>query len=82
MRRAVVTAGAGGIGLEVARVLARDGFDVVIGDIDTAAGGRAERELGVTFRPLDAADERSVREFFAGAGPVHALVNNVAGGFE
>jgi NAD(P)-dependent dehydrogenase (short-subunit alcohol dehydrogenase family) len=76
-RRAVVTAGAGGIGLEIARVLARDGFDVVIGDIDAHAGERAAAELGATFGHLDAADERSVREFFAGAGAVHALVNNV-----
>lgn len=76
MRRAVVTAGAGGIGLETARRLKADGFSVAVLDIDEEAGARAMSE-GLDFMPCDFSDEPAVRRAFAELGPVHTLVNNV-----
>lgn len=76
MRRAVVTAGAGGIGLEISRRLRRDGFDVVVLDIDRDAGARCADE-NLSFVGCDLSDEASVRLAFAELGDVHTLVNNV-----
>lgn len=76
MRRAVVTAGAGGIGLEISRRLRRDGFDVMVLDIDRDAGARCTDE-GLSFVGCDFSDEGSVRRAFAGLGDIHVLVNNV-----
>lgn len=75
-RRAVVTAGAGGIGWEIARRLRDDGFEVTVIDIreDAAADCAAE---GLDFRQADFADAASVRAAFDGLGTVHTLVNNV-----
>src|SRR5687768_5541650 len=42
---ALVTGAASGIGLETARLLAREGARLVIGDIDDPAGEKARREL-------------------------------------
>ncbi|MFV0375030.1 SDR family NAD(P)-dependent oxidoreductase [Microbacterium sp.] len=75
-RTAVVTAGAGGIGLEIARRLQHDGFDVVAMDVDLDAGARSVAE-GRRFLPCDFADEQAVRGAFAAVGAVHTLVNNV-----
>jgi len=76
VRRAAVTAGAGGIGLATARRLRDDGFDVAVLDIDERAGVAAEQE-GLRYLHCDAADEDSVRAAFRELGPVHTLVNNV-----
>lgn len=45
-RAAVVTGGARGIGLEIAKVLGREGAAVVLGDIDGDAGKLAAERLG------------------------------------
>jgi 3-oxoacyl-[acyl-carrier protein] reductase len=45
-RAAVVTGGAAGIGLAIARTFAAHGASVVIGDRDGAAAGAAAKELG------------------------------------
>lgn len=75
-RLAVVTAGAGGIGLASARKLKADGFEVVVMDIrpDTAELMQAE---GIAGLIADFGDEGSIRRAFAGLGTVHTLVNNV-----
>lgn len=75
-RLAVVTAGAGGIGLEIARRLRDDGFRVVVTDINDDVAAEREAE-GIGFRHLDSGNEAEMREVFASLGTVHTLVNNV-----
>ena len=72
-RRAVVTGANSGLGLEVARELARHGAAVVLACRDLAKGERAVAEVRASalgeepeLAPLDLADLRSVRAF-AGA---------------
>lgn len=76
-RLAVVTASASGIGLKTAEALVRDGFRVVMSDIDIKAGKREATRLGVEFRPCDARDDSQVIALFEGLGTVYALINNV-----
>ncbi|GAB2979380.1 SDR family NAD(P)-dependent oxidoreductase [Saccharothrix stipae] len=78
-RRAVVTGGASGIGVETARALASAGAEVTLAVRDTSAGQRVADEIGGTVRVarLDLADQASVASFVAGwDGPLHILVNN------
>ena len=82
-RRAIVTGGASGIGVETARALAGAGADVTLAVRDTAAGDRTAADItGTTGRDvhvarLDLADQASVAAFAAGwNGPLHILVNN------
>jgi NAD(P)-dependent dehydrogenase (short-subunit alcohol dehydrogenase family) len=68
-RIAVVTGGGSGIGLAVARRLARGGADVIV------ANRSESREVGRWIR-TDVADEDSVRALFEAVGPeLHVLVN-------
>ncbi|EWM68388.1 MULTISPECIES: SDR family NAD(P)-dependent oxidoreductase [Micromonospora] len=83
-RRAVVTGGASGIGVETARALASAGADVTLAVRNTEAGQRAAAELtGATgndrilVAPLDLDDLASVAAFVRNwDGPLHMLVNN------
>ena len=83
-RRAVVTGGASGIGVETARALATRGAEVTIAVRDAAAGERTVADLVATTgnkdvfaAPLDLLDRPSVAAFIAGwDGPLHILVNN------
>jgi len=90
-RRAVVTGGASGIGVETARALAHAGAEVVLAVRDTAAGERTAANIagslqragrtGVpapTVEALDLADLASVDAFTArwGARPLHVLAAN------
>ncbi|MGQ5262629.1 SDR family NAD(P)-dependent oxidoreductase [Micromonospora sp. ZYX-F-536] len=83
-RRAVVTGGASGIGLETARALANAGADVTVAVRDTAAGERAAADITAGGTPgtvrvarLDLADRASIDAFVTGwTGPLHILVNN------
>ena len=83
-RRAVVTGGASGIGVETARALASAGAEVTLAVRDTAAGERTAEDIAGTTggkRPLvahlDLADQASVAAFAAAwDGPLHLLVNN------
>jgi NAD(P)-dependent dehydrogenase (short-subunit alcohol dehydrogenase family) len=77
VRRAVVTGGAGGIGLAITERLLADGFDVVVGDIDREAGAKLAARLPVRYEHLDASSERSMRDFIGVCGDVYALVNNI-----
>ncbi|OOY21980.1 3-oxoacyl-[acyl-carrier-protein] reductase [Thioclava sp. DLFJ5-1] len=80
-KRVAVTAGASGIGLCIARELARQGARLAICDIDEAALERAAQELGaeVALR-ADVSDEAAVASFFEAIGNtlggLDALVNN------
>jgi NAD(P)-dependent dehydrogenase (short-subunit alcohol dehydrogenase family) len=83
-RRAVVTGGASGIGVETARALAHAGAQVTLAVRDTAAGARAAEDVATTsgrddlaVAHLDLADLASVDAFTAAwQGPLHVLVNN------
>jgi NAD(P)-dependent dehydrogenase (short-subunit alcohol dehydrogenase family) len=78
-RRAIVTGGSSGIGVETARALAGAGAEVTLAVRDTAAGERVAADIGrdVRVAPLDLADLGSVRAFTASwDGPLDLLINN------
>jgi NAD(P)-dependent dehydrogenase (short-subunit alcohol dehydrogenase family) len=83
-RRAVVTGGSSGIGLETVRALASAGAEVTLAVRDTGAGERAAADIrsttgraDVRVAHVDLADRSSIAAFTAGwAGPLHILVNN------
>jgi NAD(P)-dependent dehydrogenase (short-subunit alcohol dehydrogenase family) len=83
-RRAIVTGGASGIGVETARTLAAAGAEVTLAVRDTEAGDRTAAGIiestgnkQVLVAPLDLADRASVAAFTAGwDGPLHLLINN------
>lgn len=66
-RVAVITGGAGGIGLATARRLTSEGAKVVIADVDPATGGAAAEEVGGTFVATDVTDDAQVQALFAAA---------------
>jgi len=61
-RVAIVTGGAGGIGLEAAKALKECGARVVIVDIVQKKGEEAAKSLGVEFIQADVTDSARVRE--------------------
>jgi NAD(P)-dependent dehydrogenase (short-subunit alcohol dehydrogenase family) len=83
-KRAIVTGGSSGIGVETARALAGAGAEVTLAVRDTDAGDRTAADITTTtgnphihVDPLDLADQASVAEFVAGwDGPLDILVNN------
>jgi len=83
-RRAVVTGGASGIGIETARALAGAGAEVTLAVRDLEAGKRTAVSITessggnqVLVAPLDLADQASVAAFAERwDGPLHILVNN------
>ena len=82
-RRAIVTGGASGIGIETVRALAGAGADVTIAARDVDAATRVADAMRSDVRgalhvaSLDLADVRSVERFAAQwRGPLHMLVNN------
>lgn len=79
--RVVVTAGAAGIGLAIARGFAAEGAKVVVCDVDGAALLRlAESDPDLAALPCDVADRSQVAAFMAEAldrlGGLDTLVNN------
>lgn len=85
-RVAVVTGGAGGIGLAVAVLVTQRGGSVVVGDLNAERGERAAAELGGRGRFVlgDAASEPDVAQLVATAveqfGRVDAMFNNAGVG--
>jgi NAD(P)-dependent dehydrogenase (short-subunit alcohol dehydrogenase family) len=83
-KRAIVTGGASGIGIETARALAGAGADVTLAVRDTGAGERTATDITATTGStavhvgrLDLADRASVAAFVASwSGPLHLLINN------
>jgi NAD(P)-dependent dehydrogenase (short-subunit alcohol dehydrogenase family) len=77
-RTALVTGGAQGLGLAIGARLVRDGFDVVLGDLDPDAVGEAAASVGATGVAMDVTDDEAVAAAFArfGDGVLDVLVNN------
>jgi NAD(P)-dependent dehydrogenase (short-subunit alcohol dehydrogenase family) len=83
-RRAIVTGGASGIGVETARALAGANAEVTLAVRNLEAGERTAADIVATVgnmrvmvAPLDLADRSSIAAFVAGwSGPLHLLVNN------
>jgi NAD(P)-dependent dehydrogenase (short-subunit alcohol dehydrogenase family) len=83
-RRAVVTGGASGIGVETARALAGANAAVTLAVRNLEAGARTAKDItastgntAVMVAPLDLADQASIAAFVARwNGPLDLLVNN------
>jgi NAD(P)-dependent dehydrogenase (short-subunit alcohol dehydrogenase family) len=83
-KRAVVTGGASGIGLETARALAATGTQVTLAVRNTDAGQRAAADIRATtgrddvrVARVDLADRSTIDAFTTDwTGPLHILVNN------
>ena len=80
-QRVVVTAGAGGIGLAISRLLHAQGAKLAICDVDAKALDSAQAELGGCLaRVTDVSDAGAVENFFdevrAELGGLDALINN------
>jgi len=82
-RHAMVTGGGQGIGRAISECLIRDGFTVMIAELDDEAGREMVEAHGdrVVFQPTDVSREADIEALAAAAaqrfGQVHALVNNV-----
>jgi NAD(P)-dependent dehydrogenase (short-subunit alcohol dehydrogenase family) len=83
-RRAIVTGGGSGIGIETVKALAAAGADVTIAVRNLDQGAHAARDIiaatgnkRVSVAALDLADQASVASFVeTWEGPLHVLVNN------
>jgi NAD(P)-dependent dehydrogenase (short-subunit alcohol dehydrogenase family) len=85
LNRVLLTAGAGGIGLAIARAFHAEGARVYICDIDEAALARAAAELpGLMTRLCNVADRAAVEAMVADAaqrlGGIDVLINNAGMG--
>src|SRR5512142_2638203 len=74
--KAFVTGGGRGIGAGIARALAGDGWDVVIGARSREQVEAVAAEIGGTWVQMDVADRASVERAFAEAAEVDLLVAN------
>ncbi len=79
--RVLVTAGAGGIGLEVARAFAAEGAKVHVCDVDQAGlAALSTSDPGITQSVADVSNRADVERLFADAvaalGGLDALINN------
>lgn len=77
---ALVTGGASGIGKATARLMAREGADVLVADINETTGRAVAEEIGGRFHKLDVSDEADWVETMATVaaeqGRLDVLVNN------
>ena len=72
---AVITGGAGGIGLATGRRMHAEGATIVVGDIDPTAGKAAADELDGLFVPVDVSDEAAVDALFDTAADTYGSVD-------
>lgn len=83
-KRAIVTGGSSGIGIETARVLASAGAEVTLAVRNLDAGREVAKGISASTKNphvhvghLELSDQRSVQAFTAAwHGPLHILVNN------
>ncbi len=76
MKRAFVTGGNRGIGLAIAKELADQGHEVLIGVRDLAGGEAAARKMGASAVELDLTDPASIARAADQLGGVDILINN------
>ena len=74
--RALITGGGRGIGAGIARALASDGWDVVVGARSGAQVESVASEIGGRWVQVDVSDRGSVERMVAEAGDVDLLVAN------
>jgi NAD(P)-dependent dehydrogenase (short-subunit alcohol dehydrogenase family) len=74
-RVAVVTGGAGGIGLATVRRFAEEGARVVVADVDESAGPGVAEEVGGLFVRADVSSEEDVRGMYAFAHDAYGSVD-------
>ncbi|WP_197507068.1 3-oxoacyl-ACP reductase [Mycobacterium sp. 852002-50816_SCH5313054-b] len=74
-RVAVITGGAGGIGLAAARRMRAEGASIVVGDVDRDAGAAVADELSGLFVPTDVSDEDAVNALFDAAAEAYGRVD-------
>ena len=74
--RALVTGGGRGIGADIARVLARDGWEVAVCARSGAQVEAVAAEIGGEWVQVDVSDRSSVERMVAEAGEVDLLVAN------
>lgn len=79
--RVVITAGAGGIGLEIARAFAKEGARVIVCDVDEPAlDALADNDPTISGTVCDVSDRAAVQRFMDDAlgrlGGLDVLVNN------
>lgn len=83
-KRAIITGGSSGIGIDTARVLAAAGAEVTLAVRNIEAGRRVAAELNaagghdrVSVAPIDLSDQHAVKAFADNwRGPLHMLINN------
>jgi 3(or 17)beta-hydroxysteroid dehydrogenase len=75
-KRAFVTGGASGLGLDIVRRFVAEGAEVVIADIDVAAGEALAADLGQRFVRLDVSREEEWIAAFDTCDRLDILVNN------
>jgi NAD(P)-dependent dehydrogenase (short-subunit alcohol dehydrogenase family) len=82
--RALVTGGGRGIGAGIARALAGDGWDVVVGARSRAQVEAVASDIGGEWVEIDVADRGSVERSVAEAGELDLLVANagISEGYE
>ena len=73
---AFISGGGRGIGANIARALASDGWDVVVGARTREQVEQVAAEIGVEWVQVDVADRSSVERAVAEAGEVDLLVAN------
>jgi NAD(P)-dependent dehydrogenase (short-subunit alcohol dehydrogenase family) len=74
-RTAIITGGAGGIGLATARRFADEGAHVVLVDVDDDAGQKAAEEVGGTYVRCDVTDSDQVEAMVAQAHSTYGSVD-------
>ena len=76
-KTAIITGGAGGIGLAAVRLFRASGAEVIIADIDESAGAEAAAETGARFVKCDVSQSEDVRTVIdACGGKLDVLYNN------
>ncbi|MEO1274518.1 MAG: glucose 1-dehydrogenase [Pseudomonadota bacterium] len=75
-KTAIVTGGASGFGLGIARAFVAAGAKVIVADINGEAAHEAASEIGATAQQVDVSIGSSVRAMAEAAGPIDILVNN------
>src|SRR5512135_1017838 len=76
MRRALITGGAKGIGLAIARRLAKDEISLALIGRDRDALEAASHALGATYAMADVTQPEALAAAIAQLGPCDILVNN------